>query len=326
MACRYIELNTRFVLLILCCNVASNGAVDNSTLSNTLVGFGTAALRPHVYDVVTTALNAGFRVFDTAEESDWWYDQESVGQALTDFYSSYTANSYHNSSSECVANDDQHVCQPTGVPSICETEKLSISTKIPPWRLTSIEEMRQSARYSRQQLLGWCDEKEHSDTTTDLDLHDGTDDIPPSMKTEVKTQLFSLDIYYIHAPRCWDGWHPRCTNAPPTMSLRQTYTALEYIVGVDHSAQRIGLSNVHPHELMDIIRFVQERQQPQTTTAATATTTTSDTDDQPPPPRMPDVVQAFADPIAPNKELRHICAQYNIEFISYSTLVSSTFS
>lgn len=81
--------------------------------------------------------------------------------------------------------------------------------------------------------------------------------------------------------------------------------AMEAVVGLDRSARRIGLSNVHPPELLDIISFVKERQQQGASN---------------PPPRMPDVLQAFADPLAPAKELRSICEEHGIEFVSYSTL------
>jgi diketogulonate reductase-like aldo/keto reductase len=83
---------------------------------------------------------------------------------------------------------------------------------------------------------------------------------------------------------------------------------MEAVVGSDHAATRIGLSNVQPHELIDIIQFVQTRQQQQ------------QHDPSMPPPRMPDVLQAYADPIEPSQELRRICHQYKIEFVSYSTL------
>lgn len=80
---------------------------------------------------------------------------------------------------------------------------------------------------------------------------------------------------------------------------------MEAIVGIDHTARRIGLSNVWPDELLDIIAFVREREE---------------TGEKLPPPRIPDVVQAFADPIRPADELRRVCAEHGIEFVSYSTL------
>jgi diketogulonate reductase-like aldo/keto reductase len=56
---------------------------------------------------------------------------------------------------------------------------------------------------------------------------------------------------------------------------------------------------------LDIIAFVKERQAAGESDA---------------PPRMPDAVQAYADPLKPAKELRRICAEHGIEFVSYSTL------
>lgn len=80
---------------------------------------------------------------------------------------------------------------------------------------------------------------------------------------------------------------------------------MEAIVGLDYSAKRIGLSNVRPDELLDLIAYVQER------IAAGETY---------PPPRMPDVLQAYADPLKPADALRAICNEHGIEFVSYSTL------
>ena len=117
-----------------------------------------------------------------------------------------------------------------------------------------------------------------------------------------------LDSYLIHAPACWSGWHTRCENPPPTLDLRSVWLALEAVVDIDGSARRIGLSNVHPPQLLDIIRFVEERQgQPEQQAGAA-------------PPHMPDVVQIYADPIRPAEEMRRICREYGIEFVSYSTL------
>ena len=76
-------------------------------------------------------------------------------------------------------------------------------------------------------------------------------------------------------------------------------------MALDHSAKRIGLSNISAGELLDIIAFVKEREEAGETN---------------PPPRMPDAIQIYADPIKPAKELRRICAEHGIEFVSYSTL------
>jgi diketogulonate reductase-like aldo/keto reductase len=231
--------------------------VTNSTIG---VGFGTAALGGHSSQVVTMALEAGFRKFDTAE-ADWWYDQPAVGRALKDFFS-----------------DSSSVC-----------DGLEVSTKIPPWSLTSNSDIRAHAAHSRTELLGFCEETMIYDPDKDFE----------------KSVPYPLDVYYIHAPRCWQGWHPRCDNPPPTLNLKDAWVAMESVVGVDHSAKRIGLSNVHPPELLEIIRFAQER---------------IDAGHTYPPPRIPDVLQAYADPLHPAEELRKICAEHGIEFVSYSTL------
>lgn len=231
------------------------------------VGFGTAGLGSKGFEAVTMALDAGFRAFDTAE-ADIWYNQETVGNALAHYFEQHQANN------ECIMDDEEYCT------NICAMEKLMISTKIPPWELTSIENIRRRAEASRDILLGFCD----------------NDTIPK----------YPLDVYYIHAPDCWEGWHPRCNGVENTLPLREAWLAMEYVVGVDHNAKRVGLSNVRPSQLLDIIQFVKERQETY--------------DGQGPPPRMPDVLQAYADPIHPARELRKICQEHGIEFVSYSTL------
>jgi len=230
---------------------------------NSTVGFGTAALGSSCYNVVTMALKAGFRRFDTAE-ADWWYDQAETGRALQDYFQN----------SDCDGDESCSSCF-----------SLEVSTKIPPWKLWSPENIRGSAAQSRNELLGFCPDQ--------MELDDG------------QVVPYALDIYYIHAPTCWDGWHPRCKDHPPLLPLRESWQAMEAVVGLDRTARRIGLSNVHPNELLDIIHFVEERQKQPTEGA---------------PPRKPDVVQAYADPLHPATELRQICRQYGIEFVSYSTL------
>uniref|UniRef100_A0A7S1BKU7 NADP-dependent oxidoreductase domain-containing protein n=1 Tax=Corethron hystrix TaxID=216773 RepID=A0A7S1BKU7_9STRA len=231
-------------------------ALDPSLLAK--VGFGTAALGSNTFEVVTMALDAGFRTFDTAE-ADWWYDQRTVGSALQAFF-----------------DDLNKSCGAPDV-SLCAEENLKVDTKIPPWELVSEENIRSHARDSREELLSFCD--------TDVD------------------GPYPLDVYYIHAPQCWKGWHSRCQTGHETkLSIRESWVAMEKVVALDGSARRIGLSNVRPDELLDIIDFVKSRK--------TADTTA----------RMPDVLQAYADPLSSNSRLREICALHGIEFVSYSTL------
>ena len=251
------------------------------------VGFGTAALGGRCYEVVLEALAAGFRVFDTAEENQYWYDQKAVGAALEEYFVNVVDNDEALTDDECVMMDTTD--ESAGVDSTCVGQReiqscsdLKITTKIPPWELTSAENIRSNAARSRQELVGFCDDSSES----------------PRMP---------LDSYLIHAPACWQGWHTRCENPPATLDLRSVWLALEAVVGLDGSARRIGLSNVHPPQLLDIIRFVQERKgQPEQEGVA--------------PPHMPDVVQIYADPIRPAEEMRRICKEYGIEFVSYSTL------
>lgn len=229
---------------------------SNATIG---VGFGTAGLGGNSYRAVQMALDAGFRKFDTAE-ADWWYDQPVVGKALKDYVMDHALS--------CT--------------------DLEISTKIPPWSLTSVADIREHAAVSRFELLGFCND-------ISVESPDGSELSIP----------YPLDVYYIHAPACWKGWHPRCDDPPPTLNLRDAWKGMEAVAGLDFSAKRIGLSNVHPDQLLDIISFVEERIQRGETY---------------PPPRMPDVLQAYADPLHPADELRAICKEYNIEFVSYSTL------
>lgn len=257
------------------------------------VGFGTAALGDQCQDVVTTALEAGFRKFDTAE-ADWWYDQAAVGRALQNFF-------VHEPDEACFdmqIDAETQLCQNTK--SFCQD--LRISTKIPPWSLTSDWNIRTQAFDSRKELVGFCDADEKEAALT--------------------TGKFLLDVYYIHAPTCWKGWHPRCDDHPPLLDLRAAWQAMENVVGWDRNARRIGLSNVRTDELLDIISFVHERQEAKR----------NDKQKHPPrhpseltvddmaQPRIPDVVQAYADPIQPADELRQVCQEHGIEFVSYSTL------
>lgn len=223
------------------------------------------------------ALEAGFRKFDTAE-ADWWYDQSAVGRSLHDYFAE---------DKTCVATTDKGSCQEKE--KSCIAENLRISTKIPPWSFTSYEDIRAHARNSRDELLGFCQ---------DEILYD-------DRGNALGTYPFPLDVYYIHAPQCWRGWHPSCDNPPPTLNLYDTWKAMEAVVGIDRSAKRIGLSNVHPAEFRSLIHWVKQRELQGETN---------------PSPRLPDVLQAYADPIQPTEELRQICDEHGIEFVSYSTL------
>ncbi|GFH47745.1 hypothetical protein CTEN210_04220 [Chaetoceros tenuissimus] len=223
---------------------------------NHRVGFGTAALGDQAVESITMALESGFRSFDTAE-ADIWYNQSLLGSTLASYFEEEKETSKENT---------------------CQSQHLKISTKIPPWELTSFDSIRNRAKVSRKELVGWCD-----DSST----------------------FYPLDIYYIHAPECWQGWHPRCNNVKNTLSLYDSWMAME-AVHYDHSAERIGLSNIWPNQLLELIHWIQQRQETYDGKGIS--------------PRMPDVLQAYADPLKPADELREICKQYNIEFVSYSTL------
>lgn len=247
------------------------------------VGFGTAALGSDSEEIVTMALEEGFRRFDTAE-AEYWYDQASVGRALQNYFA-------------CGRQQEEEEFSTCG--NVCHAQDLRISTKIPPWSLTSHEDIRNHAAKSREELLGFCEL-----------------DSSISPEGEQIIHPFPLDVYYIHAPQCWEGWHEQCDNPnrPETMDLHSAWLAMEAIVGQDRTARRIGISNVSPSELQDLIDWIQERREQYNSHDPTKQ------DLFLAPPRLPDVLQAYADPIYPAKELRIICQQYNIEFVSYSTL------
>ena len=222
-----------------------------------LVGFGTGGLMGSAcHDSVTAALKSGFRRFDTAE-TELWYDQETVASALKKYF----------------ASEDTDI---SAWPPV-----INISTKIPPWELTSVKNIRERASASREHLVGFCD---------------APNQLP-----------YPLDTYYIHAPDCflWKGWHPLCDNPPQIIPLHEAWLGMEAVVGLDKSARRIGLSNITPSQLKGIIQFVEERNHMGNTA---------------PPPRLPDVVQSYADPLHPSRELRTICRHHGIEFVSHSTL------
>jgi len=258
------------------------------------------------------ALDAGFRRFDTAE-ADYWYDQESVGRALGSFFKvpelenidadgCYTLT---DDTDDDDSVDDDHSID--GCRSVCTTEDLRVSTKIPPWELISSDHIRARAAESRETLLQFCDVPVLP-LTLEGQLQNTVRGAVKSNATHYRT--YPLDVYYIHAPSCWSGWHPRCENVGETLPLREAWLAMEAVVGTDHTARRIGLSNVRPDQLLDILQFVHDRQ-PHTSTT---------TNDTLPPPRRPDVLQSYADPLRPAHELRRICADHHIEFVSYSTL------
>mmetsp|Transcript_1435 Transcript_1435/g.1955 ORF Transcript_1435/g.1955 Transcript_1435/m.1955 type:complete len:358 (-) Transcript_1435:1611-2684(-) len=253
------------------------------------VGFGTAGLGDRCFDVVTMALEEGFRRFDTAE-AEYWYDQSSTGRALKDFFIT------RQDDEKCI---DEHGQISRACSTTCHSEDLRVSTKIPPWSLTSHYDIRHHAATSRQELVGFCDH-------VLVEEEDGTTNILP----------YPLDVYYIHAPACWQGWHPRCNDPPPTLSLHDSWLAMEAIVGLDKTASRIGLSNVHPPQFRELITWILQRQEDYKKNNHHV----GNNNEPIAPPRLPDVMQAYADPIKPAKELRDICMEHGIEFVSYSTL------
>jgi diketogulonate reductase-like aldo/keto reductase len=281
----------------------SSPVVFGSSVSSIGVGFGTAGLGGNTIAAVTAALQEGFRNFDTAEAS-WWYDQAAVGYALKQFFSATSGETCVDHQEDALRLDQ---CSTT---IDCGKHSIRVSTKIPPWELLSSTHIRQRAADSRKELLGFCDPISLSDQGiianpfTEMSSYGDVQDESSQVMIP-----YPLDVYYIHAPKCWDGWHPNCDGVTPddTLDLREAWLAMEAVVGLDHSAARIGLSNVNAEELEDIIEFVHERLQ-------------SGQQEQYPPPRMPDAVQIYADPLDSAVELRQLCSHHGIEFVSYSTL------
>jgi diketogulonate reductase-like aldo/keto reductase len=257
------------------------------------IGFGTAGLGNSVFDSVSLALDAGFRKFDTAEEKDYWYDQVAVGNALSHFF-------LPELTQECIVDREEVTC-----PSFCTMKGLEISTKIPPWELTSIENIRSRAKESREILVGFCDDYEVQAQMQTEALNDDY--------IEEEGAKYAMDVYYIHAPECWNGWHTRCDGVTDTLPLREAWLGMEAVV-FDGNAKRIGLSNIWPSQLLDIINFAKERQ------GLAGMNDRGINDSNTPQPRLPDVVQVYADPLHPAEELRKMCEEYGIEFVSYSTL------
>merc|ERR1712037_1048039 len=158
----------------------------------------------------------------------------------------------------------------------CASLRLRISSKIAPYDVTSSDNIRKHAEKTRKQLLGFCD---MFSIRSAIAKGDGAMPEP-----------FPLDVYYLHAPECWQGWHPKCeTGEEMTMSLREAWEAME-LVKKDKNAVKIGLSNVSEEELQDIIDFVKERW-----------------------------AKSKADG-EPNIDMRLLCQENGIDFVSYSTL------
>jgi diketogulonate reductase-like aldo/keto reductase len=298
--------------------VASTMAAASAAAAASMftVGFGTAALGSRGFDAVVWALQEGFRAFDTAEEDEHWYDSETVGKAASHYFQDLMVTRQKNSNNKDAdatggADCDGEALHPncphariSTMTDLCRAERLQMSTKIPPWSLTSHDDIRDHARHSRKQLVGFCDASNHGDSAA-------------------AKSAYPLDIYYIHAPSCWRGWHPRCDNPPPILSLREAWLAMEAVVGEDMTASRIGLSNVRVDELLDVIEFVRERQQQQLLAEDGGENNNNESNvisSRSPPPRIPDAVQSYADPIEPADELRMVCAEHGIRFVSYSTL------
>lgn len=312
------------------------------------VGFGTAALGSLCHDVVLLALKAGFRKFDTAEENQWWYNQKAVGTALREFFNFGTTNDKNKNDYDSIITDDECVMvvdeyegeDGNGGEPICGGASASasastvmkscldlrISTKIPPWELTSSDHIRSNALNSREELVGFCDQfiKTSNDIQQPPRASHRNEMLITGTSTDIegsnKKKMFPLDVYYIHAPTCWKGWHTRCDDPPPLLDLRSAWMALEAVVGLDHAASRIGLSNVRPYELLDIIQFVRAREMSLHHGENENENHNNNNSRSVAPPRIPDVVQSFADPIEPAEELRKICRENGIEFVSYSTL------
>jgi hypothetical protein len=182
------------------------------------VGFGTTTLGPDGYDVVTMAVEESFRRFDTAE-AKWWYDQKQVGRALSDFFAIFP-NDADIDNQECIASADDGAdgCDGGngGGSRTCASQDLRISTKIPPWSLTDVDAVRSNAAHSRQELLGFCEDEV-------LLNEDGS---------VAELRPFPLDMYYIHAPTCWKGWHLCCDNHPPLLDLHSSWMTMEAVVSV----------------------------------------------------------------------------------------------
>lgn len=94
------------------------------------------------------------------------YDQKATGNALKTFFFQGQEDD------ECVSEE----CSRT-----CFSENLQISTKIPPWSLTSEQGIRDHAKESRQELVGFCE---------DLVLADENGNI-------VGARPYPLDVYFI---------------------------------------------------------------------------------------------------------------------------------
>ena len=276
------------------------------------IGFGTAGLGKgsSTYFAITEAFHNGFRKFDTAEESDYWYDPQTVGTTLESLIDLEWMNANTDTNTDTDTNkikkkdennDEKDTCNQSNQNNPCWKERLQVSTKIPPWELTTAANIRSRAKASRDQLVGFCP-----------DLHNGSGLSIP----------YPLDIYYIHAPSCWDNWHTRCHGIgdDDTMSLKEVWRAMEEIVFVDKVALRIGLSNVNEYELLDLIHDVENRMRLYEKEHTSNIRRHNAHYYTPTPPRMPDVLQSYADPLHPATKLRAICKQYNIEFVAYSTL------
>jgi aldehyde reductase len=98
-----------------------------------------------------------------------------------------------------------------------------------------------------------------------------------------------LDVALLHAPFCWQG---HCT---PQQESYNWMTAWKNLEGLQNEGyvSAIGASNLHPHQLRDLIRMANSRIA---------------------------VIQNWMDPFHQDTEVRAICKQYGIAYMAYSSL------
>ena len=135
-------------------------------------------------------------------------------------------------------------------------DSLYITTKIPPWELGNSVRARDIAREELERYyIGWWDEDANESFSKSCTVKD--DHTCDNLR---KKKQPALGCLLIHAPMCWEGWHPKCSENEFSSNWRETWKGMEAALHLDHTVRCIGISNFRATEVKEMQEWISGRQ------------------------------------------------------------------
>jgi diketogulonate reductase-like aldo/keto reductase len=211
-----------------------------------LLSLGTAGLprNPDIFvNLVSASLTSlSLTSLDSANEDTHWYQPHHLGTSLASYCS-------YGDPSSGVDPNNYDVC----------ANSLYVTTKIPPWKLGDSNLAQTIVEDELERYYGGWYSNNYSNNDEEVCVNNACNTTTATTTTNAANKP-RLGCVLIHAPTCWEGWHPSCSSHNNAHNdWKETWLGLEMSLLSYNTTRCIGISNFRDSEVKEMISWINER-------------------------------------------------------------------